>query len=227
MKIGILQTGRPPEEIQPTYGNYDSVFATYLSGRGFTFDSYAVLDGEIPTSPTDADGWLITGSKFGAYEDHPWIPPLEAFLRAAYSAEVPIVGICFGHQILAQALGGTVEKFDGGWAIGPQSYRSDTLGTQDLIAWHQDQVTERPADAQVLASSDFCENAMLAYGSRAFTVQAHPEFTPTFYEDLFRARRNVLPDAIQSAAEAAPMPALTAGTLADRIERFFRTGAVA
>ena len=67
----------------------------------------------FPEGIHDADGWLITGSRHGAYEDHPWIPPLEEFIRDAYAAQVPLVGICFGHQIIAQAMGGKVEKYQG------------------------------------------------------------------------------------------------------------------
>jgi GMP synthase-like glutamine amidotransferase len=77
---------------------------------------------DFPKDIHDCDGWLITGSRFGAYEDHPFIPPLEDFIRAAYAAHVPVVGICFGHQIIAQAMGGKVEKYAGGWSVGPTEY---------------------------------------------------------------------------------------------------------
>ncbi len=221
MKIGILQTGRAPEQTMQQHGDYDQFFVTYLADRGFAFDTYPVLDGVFPDSPGAADGWLITGSRFGAYEDHPWIPPLEAFLRDAYDAAVPIVGICFGHQILAQALGGKVEKYAGGWSVGPQSYRSEMFGDQSIIAWHQDQVVERPADAQVVASSDFCENAMLLYGQKAFTIQSHPEFTAGFLKDLLATRGQVLPADIRSDAETRAQTPLTSDGFADQIVRFF------
>ena len=120
MLIGILQTGDAPDAIQPASGNYPDMFERLLTGRGFDFRTWRVLDMQFPTSPRDADGWIITGSRFGVYEDHPFIPPLEAFIRAVKEAQVPMVGICFGHQIIAQALGGRVEKFSGGWAAGPQ-----------------------------------------------------------------------------------------------------------
>lgn len=93
-----------------------------------------------PPRSHDADGWLITGSRHGAYEDHAFIPPLEGFIRDAYGAAVPMVSICFGHQIIAQALGGKVEKFNGGWSVGAQDY---DFGDEKLTlnAWHQDQAT--------------------------------------------------------------------------------------
>ncbi|WP_380058170.1 type 1 glutamine amidotransferase [Falsihalocynthiibacter sp. SS001] len=222
MKIGILQTGRSPEEIQGTYGDYDGFFVELLKERGFEFKNYPVLDGVFPSDPSDAEGWLITGSRFGVYEDHDWIPPLEDFLRATYAKGVPIVGICFGHQILAQALGGKIEKFDGGWSVGPQKYQSEVFGEQNIIAWHQDQVVERPADAEVIGSSDFCENAFLAYGNKALTVQPHPEFTAEFFADLLATRGKNLPEEIRQEAMAKDSEGLTSLAFADQIEKFFK-----
>jgi GMP synthase (glutamine-hydrolysing) len=182
-----------------------------------------VLDGVLPDSVHHADGWLITGSRFAAYEDHPWIPPLEDFLRRAYAAAVPIVGICFGHQILAQALGGRVEKFAGGWSAGQVAY--GLKGGPDpawLLAWHQDQVVVKPNDAEVVGSTPFCRYAALAYGDRAFTLQPHPEFTPDFLADLVAARRGLLPNAVAAQALAPPGGPLASSAIADRIEAFLK-----
>lgn len=197
MKIGILQTGLCPPDLVEEHGEYDEMFARFLDGNGFDFTSYKVVENMFPASVSDADGWLITGSKHGAYEDHDWIPPLENFLREAYSKNIPIVGICFGHQILAQALGGKVEKFSGGWAVGKQTYALDETGSNvELMAWHQDQVTGLPPDATVIGSSPFCRYAALAYGNKALTVQPHPEFGLEFVEALFEARKEMLPDEV-------------------------------
>jgi len=122
MKIGILQTGHSPAELLGDLGNYGQLFVKLLDGQGFTFEIFDVLNMQFPDGPTDCDGWLITGSRHGAYEDLPFIPPLEDLIRAVYATDRPLVGICFGHQIIAQALGGTVEKFAGGWAVGRQTY---------------------------------------------------------------------------------------------------------
>ncbi len=187
MKIGILNTGHPPDELRAELGEYDAFFDRLLAGQGFDVVGYNVVDMEFPDNIHDADGWLLTGSRHGAYEDHPFIKPLEEFVRAAYAADVPLVGICFGHQLIAQALGGKVEKFKGGWSVGRQTY--DWNGQKvALNAWHQDQVTVRPADATVCASNDFCENAALVYGKKAFTVQAHPEYDSHFIAELARIR---------------------------------------
>jgi GMP synthase (glutamine-hydrolysing) len=223
MKIGILQTGWPPEELIEKHGTYAQAFERLLSGRGFEFEAWACLEGELPDNINQADGWLITGSKYGAYEDLPWIKPLEEFLRKAYSAEIPIVGICFGHQILAQALGGKVEKFSGGWAGGRTEYTFDGHDqTVPIMAWHQDQVIEAPADATTICSTDFCKHAALKYGNQALTIQPHPEFTRAYFDDLLQVRRNVLPeDVTREAEKAADAGAMDDHVMADMIAGFF------
>ena len=199
MKIGILQAGLCPEELVEEYGEYDAVFARFLDGFGFEFEGFRVVEGIFPPSVNSADGWLITGSKYGAYENHHWIASLEQFIRHAYRQSVPIIGVCFGHQILAQALGGKVEKFAGGWSVGKQHYQLDGVeGGVDLMAWHQDQVIELPQDAEIIGSSPFCKYAALAYGKKALSVQAHPEFDKDFIAGLFDARRYVLPQEVMA-----------------------------
>jgi GMP synthase-like glutamine amidotransferase len=227
MLIGILQTGHAPDALRPIHGNYPDLFERLLADRGFDFRTFAVVDGEFPQGPHDAEGWLITGSRHGAYEDHPWIPPLEQLIRDIYAAGVPLVGICFGHQIIAQALGGKVEKFKGGWSVGRTEY--DWNGEKmALNAWHQDQVTEKPAEAQVVATSPFCANAALVYGDRAFTVQAHPEFSRPFLADMIDKRgRGIVPDPLLDAAKALVDQPIDDAALADRIARFFTERAAA
>jgi GMP synthase-like glutamine amidotransferase len=222
MRIGILQTGLAPDALAPAMGDYPDMFARLLDGHGFTFQTYRVVEGEFPASVRDCDGWLITGSRHGAYEDHPWIPPLEAFIREAYAAHVPIVGICFGHQIVAQAMGGRVERHAGGWAVGATDY--DFAGERlTLNAWHRDQVTVAPPDARVVATNEFCANAALLYDDRAFTVQAHPEFRPDFIDGLMQTRgKGLVPDALMAEATARLAQPIDDRTMAGQIAAFFK-----
>ncbi|MDE4173633.1 type 1 glutamine amidotransferase [Phaeobacter sp. PT47_59] len=207
MKIGILQTGHAPEDLIESSGDYDEMFRTLLGGNGFEFQTWAVVDGIFPDGPEEADAWLITGSKHGAYEPHAWIPPLEELIRQINARKQPMAGICFGHQIIAQALGGTVAKYDGGWAVGHVTYQQDGKEIT-LNAWHQDQVIQRPEGARVLAGNAFCENGILAYGDHIWTVQPHPEFSNGFVQGLIEKRgRGVVPDQIlDSAAQGLNTP---------------------
>ena len=223
MKIGILQTGHSPDELRPTLGDYGSLFEKLLQGHGFDFEIFSVVDMQFPDNITQADGWLITGSKHGAYEDQAFIAPLEALIREIYAAGIPMVGVCFGHQIIAQALGGTVEKFGNGWAVGRQTY--DWGGEEvALNAWHQDQVTVLPEGATPVAANPFCANAAVTYGNRAFTVQAHPEFGTPFLDGLIKTRgKGVVPAPLLAQATATLDQPVDNQLLADKIARFFKT----
>lgn len=222
MKIGILQTGHAPDALIGETGDYDQFFERLLAGHGFTFEVWAVVDGIFPPGPDAAEGWLITGSRYGAYEDHDWIAPLEELIRAIHAARLPMVGICFGHQIIAQALGGKVEKYDGGWSVGRVEYQTQD-GPVAINAWHQDQVTELPEGARVLGSTDFCANAILAYDDTILTYQPHPEFSSDFVADLIEARgRGLVPDAQLDAALDRRNAALDTERVASDIAGFLK-----
>ena len=201
--LGILKAGRSPEEIIDRFPDYNQLFVDLLGTDSFTYRTWAVLDNEFPTSINDADAWLITGSRFGAYEEHDWIAPLEQLVRDIYKKGAPMAGICFGHQIIAQALGGKVEKFSRGWSVGRVQYQLEPAVWGDaqnnathLMAFHQDQVTRLPEGARNVGSSDFCEHAALQYDSRILTIQPHPEFDHQFVEALLQARAGILPEPV-------------------------------
>lgn len=222
MLIGILQTGLAPETLQDANGDYPDMFARLLDGHGFSFRTWRVVEGEFPASVHDADGWLITGSRHGVYEDHAWIPPLEDFIRQAFAEHVPMVGICFGHQIIAQAMGGKVERFADGWAVGATDYDFDGE-TLTLNAWHRDQVTKVPPGAKVIATNDFCANAALLYDDRALTVQAHPEFRPEFVDGLMKTRgKGLVPEAVMAAASQRLADPIQDQSMAAKIAAFFK-----
>ncbi len=221
MLIGILQTGQSPDVLREAAGDYPDMFQALLKDHGLSFRTYHVEAMDFPADVHACDGWLITGSRHGAYEDHPFIPRLEAFIRDTIAAKVPLVGVCFGHQIIAQAMGGKVERHAKGWAVGPQDY--DFGGEKiTLNAWHRDQVTQLPPGAERAACNDFCENAALVYGDRAFTVQAHPEFRDAFVEGLMATRGpGLVPEAVMADARQKLGAPNDATRLADRIAEFF------
>jgi GMP synthase-like glutamine amidotransferase len=222
MKIGILVTGHIAEALQGAYGEYDAMFARWLSGYGFTFQGWFVVDGQFPAGPEEADGWLITGSKHGAYEGHDWIPPLERLIRDIIASGRPLVGICFGHQIIAQALGGRVEKVARGWSVGRTTYQTEA-GPLTLDAWHQDQVVDLPEGARVLAKSDFCPYAALAYDDKVLSYQAHPEFPAAYTRDLIEVRGpGIVPDDLLRAARAETGQPNDSARIAETIVAFFK-----
>lgn len=223
MKIGILQCGHARDAVAAHSGDYFDMFKRLLEGQGLTFEKYNCVDMEFPASVHDCDGWLLSGSRHGVYEDLPFIAPLEEFVRRAYAEHVPLVGICFGHQLIAQALGGKVVKFPAGWSIGHVTYDFDGIGKLSLNAWHQDQVIELPADAKCVAHTDFCANAALSYGKRAFTVQPHPEFSNEIMGTMLRILRGKgdYTDAQLDAAKEKLQDPTDHKVLADRIGQFF------
>ena len=121
------------------------------------------MDQVFPKEVRSCDGWLITGSKHAAYGPEPWIPALKRLIQAIVAADLPLAGICFGHQIIAEALGGRVVKSDKGWGLGLDTYDLDPelapeqLQQVTLNIFHQDQVIEPPAGARIYARSEFCE----------------------------------------------------------------------
>ena len=199
MTLAILETGTPPAPLEARFGRYPEMFSELLGGD-LAFERYDVISGELPGDPSDHDAYLITGSAAGVYEPLEWIEPLKAFLRAARRAK--LVGICFGHQVMAEALGGHVEKVDKGWGVGLHTYPivqqemwMDGSAAVSIPASHQDQVVLQPPGTDVLASSLFTPYAALAWRDRpAISFQFHPEFSPEYARALIELRRDRLPD---------------------------------
>jgi len=224
MRIGILLAGHAPDTVQALHGDYDAMFARLLDGYGFEFQPWNVVDMEFPSGPGDADGWLITGSMHGAYEPLPFIPPLQDFIRAVALAKRPLVGICFGHQLIAQALGGKVEKFGGGWSVGHRTYRDGSLGEMALNAWHQDQVVTLPPNAQVTTGNEFCRYAGLLYDDNIYTLQAHPEISNDILTEYLKTRRGTgtYPDAMMAQAQEDTRLPNDIAAVGQQIAKFFK-----
>ena len=196
MTIGILEAGRPPAELQAQWGTYVDMVRTML-GPDRTYRSYDVQAGELPAEPGECSAYVITGSSAGVYEDLPWIPPFLDFLRQV-RGRAKLVGICFGHQAMAKAFGGEVEKSPKGWGLGMHRYEivepppaMREPAAFAIPAFHQDQVVTLPPGARVLAASPFTPFATIGYDDDTISVQGHPEFTPAFSAALIEARRDV------------------------------------
>jgi len=198
MKVAILETGRPPGRLADEFGDYPAMFADML-GAGFEIENFDVTSGVLPKHGAH-QAYLITGSPAGAYEELPWIQPLMSFIRAADGAKM--VGICFGHQIMAEALGGKVEKSAKGWGVGLQRYDvvrrelwMDGATSIAEPASHQDQVVIQPPGTEITVASSFTPFAGLAWTDRsAISFQFHPEFSPAFAKALIERRYDAVPD---------------------------------
>jgi GMP synthase-like glutamine amidotransferase len=230
MKIGILETGLLREELAPRFDPYPVMFERLigLSGHEFEFESFSVIRGEMPESIYDCDGWLITGSRHGVYENLGWMMLLQDFIRELAKAGIPLIGVCFGHQIIAQALGGEVVKSDKGWSVGPQRYRIDQAPSWmkdepqsvDIYAYHQDQIERLPQSAQVFSSSDFCPYAGLSYGDSIISVQAHPEIEEDYERALLEAYGGIVVPAVV-ADEALELMDRGVGVDAELVAKWF------
>jgi len=192
-----LAAGAPPAALKPRFGDYPAMFRALLAGRPYDWRSFELPAGDFPDRPEACDAYIVTGAAAGVYDGDAWIGQLLEFLREA-KGRAKLVGVCFGHQAMAEAFGGKVVKSPKGWGIGLHTYElSDrapwTLGTAPefaLAASHQDQVVEPPPGARILAGSDFCPNGLIAYeDAPAISVQLHPEFAPDYATALLEARR--------------------------------------
>ena len=199
MQVAILETGTPPQSLIARFGRYPHMIERLL-GADFDCVSYEVAAGELPADASAHPAYLITGAPAGVYDPLPWIPPLLAFIRSAGQAKM--VGICFGHQAMAQALGGHVEKVAKGWGVGLHDYPivrhepwMDDAQLVSVPASHQDQVVIQPPNTEILASSLFTPYAAFAWSDRpAISFQFHPEFSPAFGKALIETRRSALAD---------------------------------
>lgn len=214
MKLTIIQTGDVPAPLRPRFGAYPPMFRRMFDGAGvgFDYETVPVSEGAPFPDPAALEGIIVTGSAAGVYDIHyPWMEPLRAFIKVAYAARTPMLGVCFGHQIMADALGGDVRRSEKGWGLGRHVYgitsRPAFLATDaDALAVacsHQDQVITPPAEAEVFLASDFTPNAGLLYrNGAAISLQPHPEFEDGYTLALAELRRGKVPDEVIETALA-------------------------
>ena len=212
MKIGILITDAVREELISEHGDYPDMFEDLMAGvdRSIEFTRFYVQS-KIPQS-VDCDGYLITGSRHSVYDELPWIESLVNFIKEVLASRRKIIGVCFGHQLMAHYFGGHVEKSANGWAVGVhkskivarQSWMDMADSRQDvsLLSSHQDQVIRMPEEATLYATNDFCPIAGFVVGDQVLTIQGHPEFDKEYARALLHLRKDILGESVFEAGLA-------------------------
>ena len=210
LKVGILNAIHPQKSVINWGGSPTDAYIRFFEGVGgsFSFVGYDVAQGQFPQSPDACDAYVITGSANGVYDADPWIAELIQFIQASYAAGKRLVGICFGHQILAHALGGHAEKSEKGWGLGLKTFdvvqskpwMEEGLARCALYFAHQDQVMTLPPQAERLGGNGFCPNAFFVIGEQVLGIQGHPEFTKPMMVDLLAPMVDELPAVVHETA---------------------------
>lgn len=190
LNLCIIENGLVPEDLRDEFPSYPAMIERWLRPAlpEARFTHVSPVQGEPLPAPEAFDGYLLTGSRHSAYEKAPWMLELITFLQQLREQGRPVFGICFGHQIMADAYGGRTAKAEQGWGVGAQPYRYVDTDLQDgaALIFHQDQVVDLPAEAWVVGGSEHCPNGALAYRFPALSVQYHPEFSPAYVAALAR-----------------------------------------
>jgi GMP synthase (glutamine-hydrolysing) len=203
MKVAILQCDTVLEKFQPEFGQYSTMIRHMFDAfdAEFEFDIYDCQKGDYPGNPDRYDFFITTGSKAGVYEDKPWIRQLITFIRQLDKQKRKLIGICFGHQLIAIARNGKVEKSLKGWGVGiahnrvvaTPEWMSEKSSTLDIIVSHQDQIVDLPHDTLVIAESDFCPYFVVQWGNHFLSIQGHPEWNNDYSRTLINDRRDRIP----------------------------------
>jgi len=210
MKAAILQCDNVLAKFQPQFGNYPAMIEQIFDGVDLplSFDTYDCRQDQFPGDINEYDFYITTGSKASAYEDSAWIGRLIELVRQLDKQQKKLIGICFGHQIIALALGGKVEKSGNGWGIGIARNRiisrpewmSDGPAEINILVSHQDQITGLPDDTILIAENDFCPFFIVQWGNHFLSIQGHPEWNTDYSRTLINDRKSIIPpDRIKAA----------------------------
>ncbi len=210
MHIGILQADHHDVDIKQRFGTYSDMFQQLFHkvDCDVNFTTYQVIDKRYPDSINECDGYLLTGSKESVYDRQAWIDHLREFIIKLSRSETKLVGICFGHQLIADALGGKVEKSKNGWGIGvtsslvteSNSWMHPEMTQFSLLISHQDQVIQLPDGAVCFADNVFCPYSGFRIGRKILTFQGHPEFSVDYLKDRMLMRKALYGDELYSDA---------------------------
>ncbi len=232
--LGILDCDDLSPELRGDYHCYTCMFKTLFEPVHSTIEyrRYDVQKNKLPNEVNECDAYLITGSKTGVYDDKAWIETLKTFIQKAYAQEVKLVGLCFGHQILADSLGGKAEKSDKGWGVGAMvsqgvelaDWMPDKLDSICLLYSHQDQVTRLPPKSQLLFTSDFCQYSAFYIPDRVLAFQGHPEFTVDYCHRLMFIRQSRYAEGQYAQAVKSLEKTLHSDVLASWIINFVQVG---
>lgn len=210
MRVGLLLCDHLDPDAAAVAGDYPELYAAALGPHGIELEVFDLTAGRFPASTSDCQAWLTSGSRLSAYTDEGFIPDLVELLGRLADEERPNAGICFGHQVTARALGGTVARSEAGWGVGartfdvvaPAPWMEPAGHTMTILMSHQDQVTDLPADAELVATAGYCPVGGYRVGDHVFCVQGHPEFVAPLSAHLATRRRAVIGDDVVDAALA-------------------------
>ncbi|MEZ4829843.1 MAG: amidotransferase [Bacteroidia bacterium] len=194
MKTGLLVCDHINENFRHIAPDYPSMFRRILPGSDLI--PFMVIEGAFPENAEVCDAYIVTGSRFSVYDEVEWVLRLKSFVREIYVSGKKYVGVCFGHQMLGEALGGKVAKSAKGWCVGvhqfsmlkEESWMAPFQPQVNLLMSCQDQVVVLPENSIHLASSPDCEIGMFRVGEHMLGIQAHPEFTPEYDRALMESR---------------------------------------
>lgn len=200
MRLGILICDQVQAILQPEFGDYPEMFSNLLQkvNAQLELQFFSAINRQLPDDINACDVYMATGSCRSVNDDELWIRELEDFIRVLYKAGKGFVGICFGHQLIASALGGRVDQSTKGWGVGVafsqvvalQHWMMPAQQSLNLIVSHQEQITALPPQAQVLASNDFCPYSMIQVGHHFLGLQGHPEFSREYSLALMNTRKD-------------------------------------